>query len=194
MARQNNQDNGCGCILLLAIVIFVLVKGDGQNPGSTNTESVSAGALRFVSASKLNCRSVPDSSGAIVTSLAFAEGVSVTEETGGWSRIDSPSGECWASSSYLGTEAPSRTVEPSPVARESKKAPHISVAAIKRLIIQQSIDAYPGNCPCPYNTDRAGRRCGLRSAYDREGGYAPLCYPADVSDADVEAFKKSIDN
>lgn len=46
--------------------------------------------------------------------------------------------------------------------------------------IRQSIAAYSGNCPCPYSVDRAGRRCGARSAYSRPGGAAPLCYPADV--------------
>jgi len=54
-----------------------------------------------------------------------------------------------------------------------------SDAALQRAI-QQSIAAYPGNCPCPYSTDRAGRRCGARSAYNRPGGRAPLCYPTDV--------------
>lgn len=46
--------------------------------------------------------------------------------------------------------------------------------------IRQSIAAYPGSCPCPYNVDRAGRRCGARSAHSKPGGAAPLCYPADV--------------
>ena len=54
------------------------------------------------------------------------------------------------------------------------------VEAIKQKIIQQSIESYPGNCPCPYNTARNGSRCGKRSAYNRAGGYAPLCYPEDV--------------
>ena len=55
-----------------------------------------------------------------------------------------------------------------------------SVEAIKQKIIQQSIQNYPGNCPCPYNTASNGSRCGKRSAYNRAGGYAPLCYPEDV--------------
>jgi hypothetical protein len=46
--------------------------------------------------------------------------------------------------------------------------------------IRQSIAAYPGSCPCPYSSDRAGRRCGARSAHSRGGGRAPLCFPADV--------------
>lgn len=62
--------------------------------------------------------------------------------------------------------------------------------AIKRAIIKQSIASYPGNCPCPYNTDRAGRRCGGRSAYNRAGGYAPLCFPEDVSKADIQAYRQ----
>ena len=65
-----------------------------------------------------------------------------------------------------------------------------SGADIRQKIIQQSIDNYPGNCPCPYNTDRAGRRCGGRSAYNRAGGYAPKCYPSDVTAADIAAYRR----
>jgi hypothetical protein len=64
-----------------------------------------------------------------------------------------------------------------------------SDAQIKERIVQESIDSYPGNCPCPYNTDRAGRSCGRRSAYSRPGGYSPKCYPADVTAAEVKAYK-----
>jgi choline dehydrogenase-like flavoprotein len=62
-------------------------------------------------------------------------------------------------------------------------------AAIRQQIIRQSIASYPGNCPCPYNSDRAGRRCGGRSAYSRPGGQAPKCFPEDVSAAEVRAHK-----
>jgi hypothetical protein len=65
-----------------------------------------------------------------------------------------------------------------------------SVEAIKQKIIQQSIENYPGNCPCPYNTASNGSRCGKRSAYNRAGGYAPLCYPEDVSDRMVKEYKE----
>ena len=64
----------------------------------------------------------------------------------------------------------------------------ISQAAIAKLIIEQSIAGYRGSCPCPYNRDRAGRRCGRRSAYSREGGAAPLCYPGDVTQAQLAQF------
>jgi hypothetical protein len=65
-----------------------------------------------------------------------------------------------------------------------------SDAAIRDKLIKQSIDSYPGNCPCPYNTDRAGRRCGGRSAYNRAGGYAPLCFPSDVTAAMIRAYRQ----
>ncbi|WP_168417110.1 hypothetical protein [Acinetobacter indicus] len=64
-----------------------------------------------------------------------------------------------------------------------------SIEAIKQKIIQQSIENYPGNCPCPYNTASNGSRCGKRSAYNRVGGYAPLCYPEDMSDRMVKEYK-----
>lgn len=58
-------------------------------------------------------------------------------------------------------------------------------AQIRQRLIRQSIASYPGSCPCPYSVDRAGRRCGGRSAYSRPGGYAPLCYPSDVTAEDI---------
>jgi hypothetical protein len=66
-----------------------------------------------------------------------------------------------------------------------------SDAQIRQRIIRESIASYPGSCPCPYNTDRAGRSCGRRSAYSRPGGYAPQCYPRDVSDAEVQAWRRA---
>lgn len=66
-----------------------------------------------------------------------------------------------------------------------------SDAQVRQRIIRESIAAYPGPCACPYNVDRAGRSCGRRSAYSRPGGAAPICYPHDVSNADVEAWRRA---
>lgn len=60
---------------------------------------------------------------------------------------------------------------------------------IRQTLIARSIAMYPGNCPCPYNVDRAGRRCGRRSAYSKPGGYAPLCYPADITPAMIASYR-----
>jgi len=72
------------------------------------------------------------------------------------------------------------------VASSKSEAP---TEEVKQYIIRQSIASYPGNCPCPYNTMRNGRSCGKRSAYSKPGGYAPKCYPSDVTAADIAAFR-----
>lgn len=61
---------------------------------------------------------------------------------------------------------------------------------IKQKIIQESIEDYPGNCPCPYNTASNSSRCGKRSAYHRAGGYTPICYPEDVTKQMIKNYKQ----
>ncbi|WP_374035876.1 hypothetical protein ACES2I_12590 [Bdellovibrio bacteriovorus] len=61
---------------------------------------------------------------------------------------------------------------------------------IKAKIIQASIASTPGNCPCPYNTMRNGRRCGGNSAYSRPGGRSPLCYPEDVTQGMIREYRQ----
>ena|SRR5437867_977283 len=61
--------------------------------------------------------------------------------------------------------------------------------AIKQEIIQASIASYRGSCPCPYSTDRAGRKCGARSAYSRPGGASPVCYVTDVTKKMVDDYR-----
>ncbi|RQM78029.1 hypothetical protein EHZ47_02450 [Aeromonas jandaei] len=61
---------------------------------------------------------------------------------------------------------------------------------VKQQIIQESIDSYPGNCPCPYNLARNGSRCGKRSAWSRAGGYAPICYKEEITDEMVSEWRE----
>jgi hypothetical protein len=63
-------------------------------------------------------------------------------------------------------------------------------AEIKQAIITESIASYRGSCPCPYNTDKAGRKCGARSAYSRPGGASPICYEKDVTQKMVDDYRK----
>src|SRR5438105_3263119 len=65
-----------------------------------------------------------------------------------------------------------------------------STEQIKQAIIKESVASYPGTCACPYNAARNGTSCGRRSAYSRPGGYAPLCYPSDVTDEMVEKYRR----
>jgi hypothetical protein len=70
----------------------------------------------------------------------------------------------------------------------AKETP-IPDSAIVRILIEDSIASYPGNCPCPYNSASNGSRCGKRSAYNRGGGYSPLCFKEDVSKDMVQEYR-----
>ncbi len=60
---------------------------------------------------------------------------------------------------------------------------------LRKVLIEESIEAYDGNCPCPYSRARNGSRCGRRSAHSRENGAAPLCFAGDVSAEMVRAYR-----
>jgi hypothetical protein len=59
-------------------------------------------------------------------------------------------------------------------------------AEIRQALFRRSSG---GSCTCPDDRDRAGRRCGARSAYSRPGGASPMCYPSDVSAAAVKQYR-----
>ena len=64
-------------------------------------------------------------------------------------------------------------------------------AQVREAMIRESLASYPGTCPCPYNVHRRGHACGRRSAYSRPGGYAPLCYTRDITDAAVADYRRT---
>ena len=66
---------------------------------------------------------------------------------------------------------------------------NFSDAQVKQQMINESIASYSGNCPCPYNTASNGSRCGRRSAYTKPGGYAPLCYEADITSQMIKQYR-----
>ena len=69
-------------------------------------------------------------------------------------------------------------------------AADLSDDQISEILIRESVLSYQGNCPCPDNRDRGGRRCGKRSAYSKPGGHAPLCYRGDVTREMIERFRR----
>jgi hypothetical protein len=73
---------------------------------------------------------------------------------------------------------------------EPPRGPQLTDLAIAALIEKASRASYPGNCACPDNVDRAGRRCGARSAYSRPGGRSPMCYERDVPAAMIAAERR----
>ncbi|HET9862738.1 MAG TPA: hypothetical protein VFP37_04805 [Steroidobacteraceae bacterium] len=67
-------------------------------------------------------------------------------------------------------------------------------AQVRQQIVRESVASYSGRCPCPENTDSAGRRCGARSAYSKPGGARPICYTREVSDEQIREFRKRHSN
>jgi hypothetical protein len=72
------------------------------------------------------------------------------------------------------------------VAGSSKRS---SDADVRKRMIAESIEGYPGPCACPYQRASNGSQCGRRSAYNRGGGYEPLCFPSDISDEMVKGYR-----
>jgi len=70
-------------------------------------------------------------------------------------------------------------------------ASSLTDSQVKQAVIQESLAAYPGTCPCPYNVDRRGHSCGRRSAYSRPGGYAPICYATQVTPAMIVEYRRA---
>ena len=103
--------------------------------------------------------------------------------SGGWVRLrlEEHGVDGWISGRYL---------ERSRLAAGSDPAEVLSDDAIRREFIRESIVRYPGSCPCPFNLDRAGRRCGERSAHSRPGRASLLCYPADVPASAITAYRQ----
>jgi hypothetical protein len=68
-----------------------------------------------------------------------------------------------------------------------------SDAQVRQEIIKESIAAYKATghpCACPFDLMRNGKECGSVSAYSKPGGAAPLCYPKDVSGAQVSDWRR----
>jgi SH3-like domain-containing protein len=141
----------------------------------------------FVGVEKLNVRATPDPIGKKTAALAKGLAVYVVETAGGWSKIETASGQTigWVTSSFLNNGQPesrkSIELKPQIALPTVKPIPSINRQSVITAIIRNSMASWSGNCACPYQTDRGGRRCGGRSAYSRPGGYSPVCFEGDVS-------------
>jgi hypothetical protein len=141
----------------------------------------------FVMGSKVNVRDAPSLEGKSLGQLVEGTVVNQIAQADGWSQIQTPLGQGWMATRFLSDEMPSKVVQVEP--RRIVATPSSSeITAARAELIRQSIASYPGSCPCPYNVDRAGRRCGGRSAWSKPGGYSPICYESDVSEERLETY------
>lgn len=60
---------------------------------------------------------------------------------------------------------------------------------VREAIIERESSAWDGPCRCPDDTMSNGRRCGGNSAYSRQGGAGPACYPGEVTQEMVDAYR-----
>lgn len=154
-------------------------------------------ATRFVKGRKVALRDGPGKQFGILDRYDSGREVSVLETHGDWSHIvdNLTQRDGWVSTSLLSEQRQSSREGKNQASSEKK--PEVSGARaalpdalVVQRMIAQSIAMYPGSCACPYNTDRGGRRCGKRSAYNRGGGYAPLCFAGDISSGMIAAFRE----
>lgn len=153
-------------------------------------------APKWIRGNRIAFRDGPGTEFRIADRFNSGRAVALLEDAGVWSRVRDllTQREGWIASRFLTDTKPGNKKsvdtrdEPrsEPVVVPRKR---VSEAQIIEQIISNSVAGYSGNCPCPYNRDRAGRRCGKRSAYSRPGGAAPVCFPNDVTPAMIEAFR-----
>lgn len=170
--------------------------------------SVSQDVTRYVRGRKVALRDGPGKQFGILDRYDSGREVSVSEQNSGWSKVRDKltAKEGWVLASLLSemksdgndnVPAKRGNDEPSHDGGDKKPEPHvpqIPESAVVQRIIAQSLSMYPGSCACPYNVDRGGRRCGKRSAYNRGGGYAPICFAGDVSKEMIQSFREQARN
>lgn len=152
---------------------------------------------RWVKGNKVALRAGPGKEFAILDRFGNGRKLMLVEDLGEWSRVrdELTVRNGWIATRLLSSMDPRvRGKTPNDGAEPRKEPivvapPAVPDAAIAEMIIAESINGYSGNCPCPFNLDRAGRRCGKRSAYSRPGGRSPICFVQDVSPAMIQAFR-----
>lgn len=147
--------------------------------------------LRYVTGSRVALRSGPSTSEGLIDRLDIGRQVFLLRENGDWSRVRDKrtQREGWIASRFLAKQQRKVERKPDPP-QEPHAAPEMPDSVIIQRLIAESVASYPGSCACPFSTDLRGRRCGARSAYSKPGGYAPMCYAQDISEAMIQAFRR----
>lgn len=149
----------------------------------------------YVSGSIVNLRAKATTNSRIVSKLARGTKVYMNgSKSGKWIPIAVDKSDVigWMYGDFLKETKPVINATPKQTTKKRSIATPTSreIREARKAIIRQSIRSYPGSCPCPYNRDRAGRKCGGRSAWSRPGGYSPSCYASDVTDARLKTYFK----
>ncbi|MBS0290536.1 MAG: hypothetical protein JSS07_10955 [Proteobacteria bacterium] len=113
--------------------------------------------------------------------------VTVSEKTGGNNKSGTPTqaGNASAVSSIL-----------HPVPKEQKAVVYeipepMTEEQTEAYIMDDSINAYPGPCACPYSRNSDGFECGVEAAYYKPGGFRIYCYPEDLRGQQSIFYRKT---
>ncbi|MBN9346205.1 MAG: SH3 domain-containing protein [Devosia sp.] len=141
----------------------------------------------YVTATSLKVRAEPNTSSSVLLSASNGTPVIAVGQVTGWYEVRLNNGSTgWMSAEFLSHAAPQKVVSsPSPPVAAQ---PAYDRNAVVMALISESQRSYPGNCPCPENRMRNGRRCGGNSAWSKRGGYAPLCYASDVTQRMIDEY------
>lgn len=147
----------------------------------------------YVRGNEVPMRAEPDAKAKILNRLPNGMEVGELSRREGWVEIRHPISavEGWISARRLSETGPQTEEQSKPKRKESSGIEVLSDAAIIAKLIALDAASYSGNCRCPENTDRAGRRCGARSAYSKPGGREPLCYAGDIKPEMISNFRAS---
>lgn len=144
-----------------------------SEPQSSTPESfIGEGTLTAKdSKAKINLRSTASATSKLLGYGVVGDRVNIIaqKETEGytWSLVKFPKSgtKAWIRGDFIKTATTQNTEKPLPSA-----APKSTAGSPSR-----KPDA-AGNCECPYDTDKAGKACGARSAYVKSQGRKPVCY------------------
>lgn len=190
MAKRKSSFGGWVIAGLLAIVVFQCSKSADQSNSSTAarpppttavtrsapaprpapiatvpTNTPAAIEIRYITASSLNIRANPNSQGSIVGRIAKGQRLTILERSGGWVRIQSPSGSGWVSEQYTSTTKPQTIyVPPAPLIQAVPKSSGLSCSPRRTCSQIPSCSAarwYLANCSWGGRLDRDndGRPC-----------------------------------
>ncbi len=201
---------GCLPVLLLFLVAGALISDrDDDEPAAVYAPAIVSNpalstrsvvdavqispVVRYVDADTLNVRAFPSTDGAVLLKVSRGTSVSITHRSGAWYGVSLSDGSVgWVHGDYLANApAPQQALTSRPAPSKPDTVPSYDRNQVVQAIIDASIRAYPGNCPCPYNRMRNGRSCGGNSAFSKPGGRSPICYPEQVTSKMIERFISS---
>lgn len=144
-----------------------LIEPDKERALTASPAPGATGPIVYVTGSRVNFRQGPSMNHKVLGQLVEGDKARVvTSNDAGWSRLVRLDGSeaGWMATRFLSATQPVVAPRPPAPSRTVAAPSSAELRAARAAIIQQSLAAYPGNCPCPYNRDAAGRRCGKRSA------------------------------